>query len=244
MLSAAARGSAEPAGAPFRCQQGAMYQTGGRSAALPSAAADAALARAKEAGWTNVVKMNYSATTFDANKLAQQLKAEGTAAVFIFGPGNDVDKFLRAASALEWAPYVLSLGVFSSRELAANVTAAFTKKVFLAFPTVPGDMTADGLAEYRALAEKYKLPSQHMAAQVAALAAAKIFVEGLKRAGADLSREQLVTTLEGLYEYDTGLTPKLIFGPNRHVGAAGAYVITINAETKAFISASGWVAAK
>jgi ABC-type branched-subunit amino acid transport system substrate-binding protein len=211
---------------------------------LPAAAAEAAMARAKEAGWADVVKMNYPATSFDANKLAQQLKAERTAAVFIFGPGNDVDSFLRAATTLEWAPYVLSLGVFSSRELAANVTAAFSKKVFLAFPTVPSDVTADGLAEYRTLAEKYKLPSQHMAAQLAALAAAKTFVEGLKRAGADLSREQLVSTLEGLYEYDTGLTPKLIFGPNRHVGAAGAYVITIDAETKAFVSASGWVTAK
>lgn len=99
------------------------------------------------------------------------------------------------------------------------------------------------MAEYRALVEKYKLPTQHPAAQLAALAAAKTFVEGLKRAGADLSREQLVTTLEGLYQYDTGLTPKLIFGPNRRVGAAGAYIITINPETKAFVPAGGWVAA-
>ena len=100
------------------------------------------------------------------------------------------------------------------------------------------------MAEYRALAEKYKLPSQHVAAQVAALAAAKTFVEALKRTGADLSREQLVTTLEGLYEYDTGLTPKLVFGPIRHVGAAGAYVVTIDAEKKTFVSASGWGTAK
>jgi ABC-type branched-subunit amino acid transport system substrate-binding protein len=209
---------------------------------LPSAAADAAMARAKEAGWTDVVKMPYSATAFDANKIAQQLKAEGTAAVFIFG-GNEIDSFLRAAGALDWTPYVLSLGTLTSRDLAANAPASFTKKIFLAFPTVPTDVTPEGLAEYRALAEKYKLPVQHTAAQIAALAAAKTFVEALKRAGADLSREQLVTALEGLYEYDTGLTPKLVFGPNRHVGAAGAYVITINSETKEFVSASGWVAA-
>jgi ABC-type branched-subunit amino acid transport system substrate-binding protein len=210
---------------------------------LPSAAAEAVMARAKEAGWTDVVKMPYSATAFDANKLAQQLKTEGTAAVFIFAGGNDIESFLRAASALEWTPYVLSLGVLASRDLAATVPSAFSKKVFLAFPTVPADVTAEGVAEYRALVEKYKLPSQHVAAQIAALAAAKTFVEALKRAGADLSREQLVTALEGLYEYDTGLTPKLIFGPNRHVGAAGAYVVTINSETKEFVSASGWVAA-
>jgi len=209
---------------------------------LPSAAADAAMARAKEAGWTDVVKMPYSATAFDANKIAQQLKAEGTAAVFMFG-GNEIDGFLHAAGALEWTPYVLSLGTLTSRDLAANAPASFTKKIFLAFPTIPTDVTAEGLAEYRALAEKYKLPAQHTAAQLAALAAAKTFVEALKRAGADLSREQLVTAMEGLYEYDTGLTPKLVFGPNRHVGAAGAYVITINSETKEFISASGWVPA-
>jgi ABC-type branched-subunit amino acid transport system substrate-binding protein len=207
---------------------------------LPSAAAEAAITRAKEAGWTDIVKMPYS--TFDASKLAQQLKAEGTATVFMFG-GSDIAGFLVAASAIQWTPNVLSLGSLTSRDLAANVPAPFTKKVFLAFPTVPGDVTADGVAEYRALAEKYKLPSQHAAAQLAALAAAKTFVEGLKRAGADLSREQLITALEGLYEYDTGLTPKLIFGPNRHVGAAGAYVITINSETKEFVSAGGWVAA-
>jgi len=209
---------------------------------LPSAAAEAAMARAQEAGWTDVVKMPYSATAFDANKIAQQLKAEGTAAVFMFG-GTEIDSFLRAAAALEWTPNVLSLGTLTSRDLAANAPASFTKKIFLAFPTVPTDVTAEALAEYRALAEKYKLPAQHTAAQLAALAAAKTFVEALKRAGADLSREQLVTAMEGLYEYDTGLTPKLVFGPNRHVGAAGAYVITINSETKEFISASGWVPA-
>jgi len=130
-----------------------------------------------------------------------------------------------------------------SKDLAANLPSPFTKKLFLAFPTVPGDVTAEGAAEYRRLAEKYKLAAEHTPAQLTALAAAKTFVEGLKRTGADLSREQLVAALEGLYEYDTGLTPKIIFGPNRRVGAAGAYVITINSDTKNFESVGGWIAA-
>ena len=117
------------------------------------------------------------------------------------------------------------------------------EKIFLAFPTVPGDVTAEGAAEYRRLVEKYKFAAEHTAAQLAALAAAKTFVEGLRRTGADLSREQLIAALEGVYEYDTGLTPKIIFGPNRRVGAAGAYVITINSDTKNFESVGGWVAA-
>jgi len=208
---------------------------------LAAAAADAVIAHAKQVGWTDVVKVPYSSETFDANKTAQQLKTDNTAAVFVFGAGSDIEKFATAANALQWTPYVLSLGVLSSQTLAANVPSAFTKRIFLAFPTVPADISTDGATEYRTLAEKYKLPPRHAAAQLAALAAAKTFVEALKRAGADLSREQLINALEGFYDYETGLTPKLIFGPNRRIGAAGAYVITINAETKEFVSTSGWV---
>jgi len=210
---------------------------------LAAAAADAVIAHAKQVGWTDVVKIPYSSESFDASKTAQDLKTSNTAAVFVFGAGSDIEKLAAAANTLQWTPYVLSLGVLSSQTLAANVPAAFTKKIFLAFPTVPADVSTEGANEYRSLAEKYKLSPRHAAAQLAALAAAKTFVEGLKRTGADLSREQLITSLEGLYNYDTGFTPKLIFGPNTRVGAAGAYVITINADTKEFVSTSGWVTA-
>ena len=121
--------------------------------------------------------------------------------------------------------------------------AAFKDKIFLAFPTVPADITPAGVAEFRALREKYKFAPRHTAAQLSAFAAAKIFVEGLQRAGRDLSREKLITALEGLYDFETGVTPRLTFGPNRRVGAAGAYVVTIDPEKKEFAPASGWVKA-
>jgi ABC-type branched-subunit amino acid transport system substrate-binding protein len=210
---------------------------------LSSAAGEAAFERAKQAAGNAVAKLTYEPGSFDANKLAQQLKTDGATTVFLFGTGNDVGSFVQAANALQWSPYVFSVGVFASRDLATSLPASFTNKVFLSFPTVPGDVKTDGLAEYGALAEKYKLQPKHTAAQLAALAAAKVFVEALKRAGADLSREQLITALESLYDYDTALTPKLIFGPNRRVGAAGAYVVTVDSEKKEFVTASGWVPA-
>jgi ABC-type branched-subunit amino acid transport system substrate-binding protein len=102
-------------------------------------------------------------------------------------------------------------------------------------------LTPAGLAELSALRDRYKLTARHTASQLSALAAAKVFVEALKRAGQDLTREKLVTALEGLYDYDTGLTPRLTFGPNRRVGAAGAYLVTVNPDTRDFAPAGGWV---
>jgi len=69
-------------------------------------------------------------------------------------------------------------------------------------------------------------------------------VEALKRAGKDLSREKLIQTLEGFYEYSTGLTPLITYGPNRRVGAMGAYVVSINLKEKQFAPASGWIEVK
>ena len=49
----------------------------------------------------------------------------------------------------------------------------------------------------------------------------RILVHVLELSGKDLSREKLVTTLEGLYEFETGLMPKITFGPNRRIGVLG-----------------------
>jgi hypothetical protein len=65
----------------------------------------------------------------------------------------------------------------------------------------------------------------------------------IRRGGAELSREGLVTALEGLYDYETGLTPRLTFGPNRRIGAAGAYVVAVDTERKEFALAGEWVKA-
>jgi ABC-type branched-subunit amino acid transport system substrate-binding protein len=83
------------------------------------------------------------------------------------------------------------------------------------------------MAEFRALHEKYKFAPRHTTSQLSAFAAAKVFVEALTRAGKDLNREKLVTTLESLYAYETGTTPPITFGPNKRVGAASAHVVPL-----------------
>jgi hypothetical protein len=63
----------------------------------------------------------------------------------------------------------------------------------------------------------------------------------LKRAGKDVSREKLIQVLEGLYEFRTGLTPAITYGPNRRIGAMGAYVVTIDLKKQQFVPVGGWI---
>ena len=196
--------------------------------------------QARKSGWTSVTKKAFSSGSFDAAAIAATLKAEGAEAVFFLGESGEEAAFINAAAAANWTPDVFLLGALTSKSLVNVVPLSFKDRVFLSFPTVPNDVTPAGLAELRALQEKYKFPPGHIASQLNAFAAAKIFTEALKRAGRDLSREKLVMALEGLYEYDTGVTPSITFGPNRRVGAMGAYVLSIDPAKKEFTS-GGWV---
>lgn len=50
------------------------------------------------------------------------------------------------------------------------------------------------------------------------LAGLHLLSEALYRAGADPTRERLVASLESLFEFHTGFTPPISYGPNRRVG--------------------------
>ncbi|HEX8281824.1 MAG TPA: ABC transporter substrate-binding protein [Pyrinomonadaceae bacterium] len=204
-----------------------------------AAAATAVEDQCRKAKCGAVRKVAYARGKLDAPALVRDLK--GADAVFFFGAGGEETAFIREADAAGWRPDIFLLGALTGRDLLASAPAGFKDKIFLTFPTVPADVTEAGAGELRALSAKYKFEVRHTAAQLAALAAAKVLTEGLKRGGRDISRERLVTALEGLYDFETGLTPHLTFGPNRRVGAAGAYVIRIDTERKEFAPAGGWV---
>ena len=169
-----------------------------------------------------------------------ELKQKEIDTVFFLGP--EAVAMVKEAETASWTPSIFMLGSLVGKNIADAVTVKTKDRTFLAFPTVPSDISEAGAAEYRDLLQRNKLQPGHAAAQASAIAAARVLVHALELCGKDLSRERLITTLEGLYEYDTGLMPKITFGPNRRIGALGAYVVTIDPEKKLFPMSLEWVA--
>jgi ABC-type branched-subunit amino acid transport system substrate-binding protein len=186
-------------------------------------------------------KLGWATNVYWGSKNVVELKEQGVESVFLLGGGAEAAAFFKAADALAWTPNVYLLGTLVGRSAPELASARMKDHVFFAFPTVPSDVTVTGVAEYGGLLHKHKLSPVHSAAQVSALAAAKILVHALERCGKDLTREKLITTLEGLYEFDTGLSPKITFGPNRRLGMLGAYVVTMDPEKKQFPANVEWV---
>ena len=198
--------------------------------------------QAKKLRWSSVTPTYYTRDRFSAAELVNQYHQKGVETVFFLGSGLEASAMLREAEAVGWTPSMYMLGSLVGKNIGDAVTVKMKDKVFLAFPTVPADVSPAGAAEYSALLKRNKLESTHAAAQASAIAAARILVHALELCGKDLSRERLITKLEGLYEYETGLMPKITFGPNRRIGVLGAYVVTIDPEKKLFPASLEWIA--
>jgi ABC-type branched-subunit amino acid transport system substrate-binding protein len=195
--------------------------------------------QSKREGLSEPPALNYASGSFDATGTIQQLRQTSSEVVVFLGASDDALAFMTAADKSHWFPTIFFPSTAGGREI-FGAPIGFNGKLFFSFPTSPADQSAEGVKEFRALADKYKLPAHHVAAQISALGAAKILVEALKRAGRDVSREKLIQALEGLYEYQTGLTPAITYGPNRRVGAMGAYIVGVDLTEKQFLPASGW----
>nr|MDQ3821287.1 ABC transporter substrate-binding protein [Acidobacteriota bacterium] len=202
----------------------------------------AATAQAKKRAWSAPETYSYASGNFDAAKLAQQTRRKGQSVIIFLGSGAEALVFMKECEKLDWSPALHMVSAGAGREV-FDSPAAFNHKIFVSFPTSPADQTMEGVKEFRAFAEKYQLPPHHLVAQISAYAAAKILVEGLKRAGKDASREKLIAALENLNRFETGLLPPVTYGPNRRIGALGAYVVSVDLEKKEFVPASGWIEA-
>ncbi len=175
---------------------------------------------------------------FDTADFAMKIAENGIQAVIFIGAQAELDSLLGELAEREQAPRIYLLSSLVARPL-LDIPAAFDKRVFIAYPTTSQDVTPRGREDYSRIAERQSLPREHIQAQLAALAAAKLFVEGLRRAGRDASRVRLTEGLEQLYNFDTGVTPPLTYGPNRRVGALGAHVVTVDLTNQRYVPV-GW----
>ena len=176
-----------------------------------------------------VAGFSFAPTPDNASAAAAALKQQGVDALFYSG-FQGLKILLEAGEKINWRPYVFLPGALVQREI-LDLPAGFQKKIYLSYPTLPSDQTPAGISEFQTLLKKHTLSVKHTTTQISALVAAKILVEGLKRTGKDLSREKFIRSLEKLYQFQSGLTPRITYGPNRRIGALGSHIVTIDLES-------------
>lgn len=168
-----------------------------------------------------------------AYESAQDELPLGSRSVFYMGSSGGFSHLAARLQTAGQVPYLFA----ASNQVAGDllqVPSGFSRRVFLAYPFVPSDWTLAGRVALTQLRERQKLGGEHAVLQVGAFSSMMLLSEGMKQAGRDASREKLINALEGLHDFDTGLTPLISFGPGRRQGLSGAHVVTVDLPDQRF----------
>jgi ABC-type branched-subunit amino acid transport system substrate-binding protein len=203
-------------------------------------AAEAASRRCTKLGCGEIARIGSYAGPLNAAAAVKRLKAEKREQLFFFGSEDEFARLLDEAgeaSDSAWRPSVYASGSLARAALSAR--ERFEGEVFLVYSASPAERAgAQALSDLR---REFGLDAHHEAAQRSALAAANVLVEGLRRAGRDLSRERLVRALESLNNFEPGgFAPPVSYGPDRRIGALGGYVVELDRE-RGLVPVSGWI---
>ena len=157
----------------------------------------------------------------------------GSRSVFYMGSSGGFSLLAERLQTAGQVPYLFA----ASNQVAGDllqVPSGFSRRVFLAYPFVPSDWTRAGRLALTQVREQQKLGGEHAVLQVGAFSSMMLLSEGMKQAGRDASREKLIEALEGLHDFDTGLTPLISFGPGRRQGLSGAHIVTVDLPDQRF----------
>jgi ABC-type branched-subunit amino acid transport system substrate-binding protein len=91
---------------------------------------------------------------------------------------------------------------------------------------------ATGVIRYRELLNKYYPEARPGFVSLEGFVAAECLVEGLKKAGANLTTERLIDALESVRDFDLGIGPVINFGPSQHQASSKVWGTMLDSSGK------------
>jgi branched-chain amino acid transport system substrate-binding protein len=163
---------------------------------------------------------SYQRQTAQVGGAIDTVKAANPDAVVVVGPSNTVAPILKQSHAKGWKPLFLTVSFVGTDELIQE--AGPDAEGMVITQVVPPYYLTDfkTVALYRRTLSKHFPSAQPNFVSLEGFVDAMVLVEGLKRAGKDLTREGLIRGIESIHEFDLGLGPqlKLDYSPKDHKG--------------------------
>jgi branched-chain amino acid transport system substrate-binding protein len=152
---------------------------------------------------------SYERQTANVGGAIDTVRAANPQAVVIVGPPNTVAPILKQSHAKNWRPLFLTVSFVGTDELILD--AGDDAEGMVITQVVPPYYLTDlkGVALYRRTLSKYAPSARPNFVSLEGFVDAMVIVEGLKRAGKELTREGLIHSIESIHDLDLGLGPKL-----------------------------------
>jgi branched-chain amino acid transport system substrate-binding protein len=208
--------------------------------AFGSVVLDGIKAALKKYGSVPAVVASYPRNTPQVDAAVATVRAARPEAVVLVGPYAPVTAMLRIASKQSWTPIFLSVSFVGTDDLIREAGKAAEGVIITQVMPPYSAVDLHTVALYRKqMAERFSSAKPGYVG-LEGFVDAMVLVEGLKRAGSNLTREKLISALESMHGLDVGLGPdlKLNFSATNHKGFHNVYPTVI--QDGAVVPLNSW----
>ncbi len=160
-------------------------------------------------GGTPVATASYVRQSNQTGTAIDQVRGANPDAVIVVGPSNTVAPILKQAHQKGWHPLFITVSFVGTDELIQEAGSDADGMVIT--QVVPPYYLTDlkTVALYRRTMLKYAPASKPNFVSLEGFVDALVMVEGMKKAGKELTREGLIRGMESIHDWDAGLGPDL-----------------------------------
>ena len=187
-----------------------------------------------------LVKLPFDRGTTNFSGVVAQAKEAGVEHVVFLGIPKDAALVMREANNLGWKPQFSghnALGDPQTFQLAGPLAEGAIAIAVME----PLDLEKPAVKAFIAAQLKYKPSTKPTTYSMHGYQSGKIFAEVLKRAAGKTDEASIVSALESLKAFDTGLMAPLTFSADQHAGSLAGAIM--KAEGGKWKIISGWLAA-
>jgi branched-chain amino acid transport system substrate-binding protein len=189
--------------------------------------------RLQQASVTLVAKERYNQADQDFTAQLLRIKESAADSLFVWAFAAEAGIIVRQAREVGLTIPIYG-GAGIATPLFSKTLGSIGKDIVAAYvvPELPDTSMKKPVADYRDILKKQYSgalpPGRPSEYDMAGYAALKIFAEALSRAGAEPTRETLITALETIKDYDPGTVFPVTFTSTNHEGTDQAALLRIN----------------
>ncbi len=182
----------------------------------------------QEYGLAPVATGSYIRGTVDVEHGLRRIEAADAQVVFMIGTYEPCAKFIHEAREQGYDPVFYCVSFVGAEELARRLDDEDGRKVFVTKVVPPPDSPMSrtllwGAGDFVELFRQYYPDDTPNSVALEGYINARVLVEGLRRAGRDLTRGKFISAIESIDRFSLGIANTLDFGPNDHQGFDRVY---------------------
>ncbi|HET6782174.1 MAG TPA: ABC transporter substrate-binding protein [bacterium] len=185
-----------------------------------------------------VASVSYEVTDTDVSGHALKLRQANPDAVILYATPRHGALIVREMVKIGFQPKLLSSFTLTDPAMFQLAGDAWNNVVLTAYFPLPGsDPKVDEVLA--TLTRINPALAQNPFNAVAGVAFLEPFLEGMRRAGPNLTRDSFVAAMESIRNWDGMVVRGVTFGPNRHQGTNRIYIV--RAENRQFRKLTDWI---